>query len=121
MGNGSKRACSLSAAKAIAILVKRIHRLKSKSIFFFYRLLQAVLSPLVLLYFLLRSIRNRRYLPTLIERLGILPREYQQTVCGAIWFHAVSVGEVIAISPLMERVRQKFPCAPIFVSTATLA
>jgi 3-deoxy-D-manno-octulosonic-acid transferase len=95
--------------------------LKSKSIFFFYRLLQAVLSPLVLLYFLLRSIRNRRYFPTLIERLGILPREYQQTVCGAIWFHAVSVGEVIAISPLVERIRQEFPCAPFFVSTATLA
>jgi tetraacyldisaccharide 4'-kinase len=95
--------------------------LKSKSIFFFYRLLQAVFSPLVLLYFLLRCFRNRRYFPTLIERLGILPREYQQTVCGAIWFHAVSVGEAIAISPLVERVKQQFPCAPIFISTATLA
>jgi 3-deoxy-D-manno-octulosonic-acid transferase len=42
-------------------------------------------------------------------------------VCGAIWFHAVSVGEVIAISPLVERVKQEFPCAPVFVSTATLA
>jgi 3-deoxy-D-manno-octulosonic-acid transferase len=114
-------ACSLSAANATAILVKRINRLKAKSIFFFYRLLQAVLSPLVLLYFLLRCIQNRRYFPTLSERLGLLPREYQQTVCGAIWFHAVSVGEVIAISPLVDRLRQEFPCAPIFISTATLA
>jgi 3-deoxy-D-manno-octulosonic-acid transferase len=95
--------------------------LKSKSIFFFYRLLQAVLFPLVLLYFLLRCIRNRRYFPTLWERLGVLPREYQQTVCGSIWFHAVSVGEVIAIAPLIERVRGEFPCAEIYLSTGTLA
>jgi 3-deoxy-D-manno-octulosonic-acid transferase len=95
--------------------------LKSKSIFFFYRLLQAVLSPLVLLYFLLRCIRNRHYLGTLAHRLGILPLEFQKTVCGSIWFHAVSVGEVIAIGPLVECVRKEFPCADIFVSTATLA
>jgi 3-deoxy-D-manno-octulosonic-acid transferase len=95
--------------------------LKSKSIFFFYRLLQAVLFPLLLLYFLLRTVRNRRYAGTLQERLGVLPREYQQTVCGAIWFHAVSVGEVIAIGPLVEKMRAQFPCAVIYVSSSTLA
>jgi tetraacyldisaccharide 4'-kinase len=95
--------------------------LKSKSIFFFYRLLQAVLFPLVLFYFLLRCIRNPAYFWTLPERLGFLPREYQQTLCGAIWFHAVSVGEVIAIAPMLERMQALFPCAEIFVSTATLA
>jgi tetraacyldisaccharide 4'-kinase len=95
--------------------------LKSKSIFFFYRLLQAVLFPLVLFYFLLRCFRKPAYFNTLLQRLGFLPREYQQTLCGAIWFHAVSVGEVIAIAPLVDRMRALFPCAEIFVSTTTLA
>ena len=95
--------------------------MKSKSIFFFYRLLQAVLFPLVVFYFLLRTVRNRQYLGTLWERLGFLPREYQQTVCGAIWFHAISVGEVTAIAALIEKMRAHFPCAPVYVSAGTLA
>ncbi len=49
-----------------------------------------------------------------------MPLEYHQTVCGAIWFHAVSVGEVIAIAPLVERMGAAFPSAAIYVSTTTL-
>jgi tetraacyldisaccharide 4'-kinase len=94
--------------------------LKSKCIFLLYRLLQAALFPLVLLYFLVRCAKDGRYLATLPERLGFLPSEYRQTLCGAIWFHAVSVGEVLAIAPLVDRMRILYPCAPIFVSTATL-
>jgi 3-deoxy-D-manno-octulosonic-acid transferase len=95
--------------------------LRSKSIYFLYRVLQAVLFPLVFFYFVLRCFRNRKYLGTLPERLGFLPREYQQTVAGAIWFHAVSVGEVMAITGLVERSRKQFPFAPIYASTSTLA
>jgi len=71
------------------------------------------------LYFLLRSVRNRRYLPTLIERFGILPREYQQTVCGAIWFHAVSVGEVLAVTRVVGELQSALPGWRIVVSTTT--
>jgi 3-deoxy-D-manno-octulosonic-acid transferase len=95
--------------------------LRSKSIYFLYRVLQAAAFPLVCLYFLLRCRRNPKYLGTMAERLGFLPREYQQTVAGAIWFHAVSVGEVMAISGLVERARAQFPFAPVFVSSTTLA
>jgi 3-deoxy-D-manno-octulosonic-acid transferase len=65
--------------------------------------------------------RNRKYLGTLTERLGFLPREYQQTVATGIWFHAVSVGEVMAITGLLERARKHFPFARMYVSTTTLA
>jgi 3-deoxy-D-manno-octulosonic-acid transferase len=95
--------------------------LRSKSIYFLYRVLQAVAFPLVSIYFLLRCRRNPKYLGTMAERLGFLPREYQQTVAGAIWFHAVSVGEVMAISGLVDLARAQFPFAPIFVSATTLA
>ncbi len=93
----------------------------SKVIYFAYRVLGAILFPVVLVYFLFRVAGNRTYLGTLRQRLGFLPREYQQTGGGAVWFHAVSVGEAIAILKLVQSVRELLPGVPIFVSTTTLA
>jgi 3-deoxy-D-manno-octulosonic-acid transferase len=95
--------------------------LSSKGIFFLYRLLQALISPAVLVYFQLRILRNWKFAGTLGQRLGFLPREYKQTAAGAIWFHAVSVGEAMAIVPLVERARVEFPKSAVFVSVGTLA
>ena len=92
-----------------------------KAIFLLYRALEFIGSPVILLYLALRAARNPRWLPTLPERLGFLPPSWQQTVMGAIWLHAVSVGEVIAAIPLLEEVKRRAPHTPIFVSTATLA
>ncbi len=64
-------------------------------------------------------IRNRAYLGTLPERLGFLPAGFQQSSGGAIWVHAVSVGEVMAAGTLMGKLRELN--APIFVSATTLA
>jgi 3-deoxy-D-manno-octulosonic-acid transferase len=44
-----------------------------------------------------------------------------QTPPGAIWLHAVSVGEVLSSVELLRRLRERFPRAPLFVSTTTLA
>jgi len=95
--------------------------LGSKVIYFAYRVSGFLLFPLVLFYFFVRAVRNPRYWGTLRQRLGFLPDEYQQTAGGAIWFHAVSVGEVNAIAPLLRRVQQLLPGVPVFVSTTTLA
>lgn len=84
-------------------------------------MLLGVLFPVLLLYFLIRTARNRRYWGTAKQRLGFLPREYQQTVAGSIWFHAVSVGEVLAIAPLVRRTRELLPQVPVFVSSTTLS
>jgi tetraacyldisaccharide 4'-kinase len=73
------------------------------------------------LYFLARSMRNRRYWHSLAERLGFLPRSFTQTGPGAIWLHAVSVGEILSSSEFLKRLRTDFPHTRIFVSTTTLA
>ena len=93
----------------------------SKVIYFVYRVLGAALFPVVLIYFLVRVIGNRTYLGTLRQRLGFLPREFQQTGGGSVWFHAVSVGEAIAIVKLVRLVRHLLPGVPVFVSATTLA
>ena len=55
------------------------------------------------------------------ERLGFLPRSLETTGRGAIWFHAVSVGEVLSAAEIIRQIRQQNPLAPIFLSTSTLA
>jgi 3-deoxy-D-manno-octulosonic-acid transferase len=95
--------------------------LKRKAIFLLYRVLQALASPLILVYLLGRVMRDRHYLPTLGQRFGSLPPSWQQTAPAAVWFHAVSVGEVLAAVPLIQELRQRSPRTPIFLSTSTLA
>jgi 3-deoxy-D-manno-octulosonic-acid transferase len=93
--------------------------LKTKGIYFLYRVFQAFGLPALLLYFLWRGLRNRDYWQSLPQRLGFLPHSFKQTGPGAIWLHAVSVGEVVACLELVRRLRQEFPNTAIFVSTST--
>ena len=94
--------------------------MKTKGIYLLYRFLQALALPVVLAYFFVRSARNLAYFPSIWQRLGFLSRSFIQTVPGAIWLHAVSVGEVLSVIELVRRLRTEFPRAPLFVSTATL-
>ena len=95
--------------------------MKTKGIYLLYRFLQALALPVVVAYFLFRSLRNVAYFPSLWQRLGFLSRSFKQTVPGAIWLHAVSVGEVLSVIELARRLRAEFPRAALFVSTTTLA
>ncbi|MGA2590195.1 MAG: tetraacyldisaccharide 4'-kinase [Bryobacteraceae bacterium] len=95
--------------------------MKIKGIYLLYRLLQAFGSPAVLFYLLVRGLRSRAYFGSLRKRCGFLPASFRQTVPGAIWLHAVSVGEAIAAVELVRRLRQRLPRSPVFVSVSTLA
>lgn len=86
-----------------------------------YRLLQALAFPLLLLYLVRRILKNRDYARRLGERFGLLPADIKPTLPGAVWLHAVSVGEVIAAIPLIRALRQALPGTPVYVSTSTLA
>jgi len=55
------------------------------------------------------------------ERLGCLPSDFQQSVRGAIWVHAVSVGETLAAVNLIGKLQQNYPDRRVFVSHVTLA
>jgi tetraacyldisaccharide 4'-kinase len=57
----------------------------------------------------------------LTERLGFLPAAIQTTGTGAIWFHAVSVGEVLSAAELIRALRAAHPRTRMYVSTTTLA
>ena len=111
----------MSAAKAAVILKKRTKRLKRKGIYLLYRVLQAFGLPWLLLYFLARGFANRGYWRSLPQRFGFLSHTFRQTGPGAIWLHAVSVGEVLACHEFLRALVREFPQTRIFVSTSTLA
>ena len=84
---------------------------------FFTALAMLVLAP----YCVLRGWRRGEPSRTLRERLGTVPDEIK-AVCasgGAIWIHAVSVGEVLAAQPVVNGLNERYPERPIFVSTTT--
>jgi tetraacyldisaccharide 4'-kinase len=95
--------------------------LKIRGIYLLYRVLQAFGLPFLILYFLFRGFGNRGYWRSLPQRFGFVPRFYRQTGPGAIWLHAVSVGEVLACVEFLRRLRAEFPQSRLFVSTSTLA
>ncbi len=80
----------------------------------------ALASPFLFLYYLYRAGRGRG-LGWLWQSCGFLPRPYRQTLDGAIWLHAVSVGEVITVAGLVRQLRIELPRTPLYISTTTAA
>jgi 3-deoxy-D-manno-octulosonic-acid transferase len=71
-------------------------------------------------YWLLQALRHGKYRAGLDERLGRIPtRLVTGAARPAIWIHAVSVGEVLAINGLAEELAKRFPQHRIVISTTT--
>jgi 3-deoxy-D-manno-octulosonic-acid transferase len=87
--------------------------------YFFYSLFLACAALLSLPWWVLQMLRLGKYRAGLAERLGFVPPRLQDAQPGSIWVHAVSVGEVLAVSQLISELQQKYPDQQIFVSTTT--
>jgi 3-deoxy-D-manno-octulosonic-acid transferase len=70
-------------------------------------------------YWMFGKRRHGKYREGLRERLGKIPPRLRSQSLPAIWVHAVSVGEVLAVSELVSRLRQRFPKYRVVVSTTT--
>lgn len=85
-----------------------------------YSLLLAVGLVAGLPFWLFQAIRHRKYTHGLGERFGRVPVRLQKSPRDpAIWIHAVSVGEVLAISKLVEQLHCALSQYRIVVSTTT--
>ena len=88
--------------------------------YWFYSALLALGLLVSLPYWLLQFTRHGKYGAGLAERLGRVPERIE--VRGSqrtIWVHAVSVGEVLAVSGLINGLREHFPKHRVLVSTTT--
>ena len=79
-----------------------------------YSGLLLTVSPL-LVY---RRIRHGKYRGGWREKLtGLVSRKFPDRRC--IWFHAVSVGEVLQLQKVLDETQVRFPDAELFVTTTT--
>jgi 3-deoxy-D-manno-octulosonic-acid transferase len=91
--------------------------------YFLYSVLLSLLMLVSLPYWLYQIIRYGKYGASFAERMGqvparlLTPPDSQRE--GCIWVHAVSVGEVLAVSGLIQQMRQRFPAYRLLVSTTT--
>jgi len=82
----------------------------------------ALASALVLTlpYWLMQMSRHGKYRTGLRERLGKVPARLAQDLSKpTIWVHAVSVGEVLAVSQLITQLGSQLPQYRIVISTTT--
>lgn len=79
-----------------------------------YNLLWLLLTPVVLGYFLLRSLKAPAYRQNLLQRFGFVRIPSKQQ--GGLVIHAVSMGEVIAATPVIEKLLHSYPELPITVT-----
>ena len=82
----------------------------------FYTLVLYLVLPLVMLRLLWRSFRAPAYRRRWRERFGLFENE---PAPGGVWLHAVSVGEVQAIEPLVQYLCKAHPAMAITITTAT--
>src|SRR5271157_1222665 len=95
-----------------------ISRLQWPSMHLLYSALLAVVVVLTTPWWLARMLAQGKYRAGLGERLGRVPTRLGAAQ-GCIWVHAVSVGEVLAVSGLVAGLRARFPARRVVVSTTT--
>ena len=69
-----------------------------------------------LLFNAARPFLNRKYDEGNEQRYGVYPQDLPK---GALWIHAVSVGEVQSAYPLVKEIKKQDPGLPILLSTIT--
>ncbi len=89
---------------------------------FLYNLvLHTVVPPVLSAYYLPRILFQGKYRRSLPGKLGRLDPAFnaESIPTPRLWFHAVSVGEVVALSPLVKALKELLPSAGLVVSTGT--
>jgi 3-deoxy-D-manno-octulosonic-acid transferase len=92
----------------------------NRSVYSLYSILLLFALVVSAPWWLLEMMRHGKYRAGLGERLGKVPdRLLSQAAVNTIWIHAVSVGEVLAISRVIDDLKTQLPGLRIVVSTTT--
>lgn len=83
-----------------------------------YTVLTYLLQPFILILMCQRGRKLPEYRKRLLERYGFY-HDISPPQAKGIVIHAASVGEVIAATPLVKAIQQKYPDLPITVTTVT--
>lgn len=89
--------------------------------YFLYSVLVLGVFLVVSPWFAYQALRYRKYIGSLGQRMGYLPVSFNVDGDASIWIHAVSVGEVLTVRPIVRELRQRHPRLRVFLSTTTIA
>lgn len=84
---------------------------------FFYTLILLLASPFLLFSLYKKKSGKPTFGPRWKEHFGVTPT--LSSSAQPIWIHAVSVGECIAATPLIIKLKKRSPQTPIIVTTTT--
>lgn len=86
-----------------------------------YDILLVLAIPLLVPWYLWRYVRRGRLRKGIGERFGLISREKTSLLDGSdtVWVHAVSVGETMAVRPLLKALKARWPERKIVLSTVT--
>lgn len=83
---------------------------------YLYNLFFYLSAPFIVLRLFYRSLKAPAYRARIKERFGFVLKVEQP---GAIWLHAVSLGESIAATPLIKALLAEYPDRPLVVTNMT--
>ena len=86
---------------------------------FLYSLLISLLSPLFVLRLWVKSVNEPGYRRQWWRRFALGMPGRVRSGDGLIWVHAVSVGELLAVAPLVERMLQEWPDKAVLITNTT--
>jgi 3-deoxy-D-manno-octulosonic-acid transferase len=116
---GSGRVALFTEAEAVA----HPQSVRSQDrVYFLYSVLMGLAVVLATPYWLIQGLRHGKYFFNLSARLGLsIPelKKLPEQRPGAIWVHAVSVGEVLAGVTLSKRLKETYPQRPLIISATT--
>lgn len=88
---------------------------KVRAALLLYQLITLLIAPLGVLFLLWKKRRDPPYGRRCLELLGFMPVQFK----SSIWFHTVSVGEVMAARPVIEAFVKRHPKLNVVVTTTT--
>ncbi len=91
----------------------------NRRVYFAYSALLLLVLALSSPWWLLEMLRHGKYRTGLLERMGAVPARLLEESQETIWIHAVSVGEVLAVTRMVEELDTRLPGWRVVVSTTT--
>jgi len=90
------------------------------AVYLLYNIVLTAAFPILVLFFLIQSVRSVKYTGTIKERFGFYGDALEAGESARrVWVHAVSVGEAVGAAPLIKKLVDREGAGSVVVTTAT--